>query len=1136
MGQTAAGSLAGSILDENGAAVPAADLVLTSLVQKTTQQAISSDAGLYVFPSVVPGLYSLTVTKTGFKKVTRPSLEIRIAQRLDLDVRLPVGDVATTVDVTDQAPLLEASTSERGQSFSGKFMSTLPLFTGGVRNPETFVAYMPGVNSGGGSFGLSEQSISGSGGRSKEILIDGASQTNPESGGVAFQFPSVEQFGEFKLMTSTYSAEYGRFGGGVEVFVTKSGTNDIHGGSYLNMRRDIWQAAGYNVNRVVGRTPGFRPKERFNEVGGVIGGPVFLPKLYDGRNKTFWFFTMAKDIRPQTFAAVINTIPTVNMKSGNFSQLPQAQIIYDPATTSGSGATATRTPFPGQIIPQNRISRIASKIVPLIPDANAAGTINNYNFINTTQFEDTHWSLKFDHAFSPNNRISYYMSRQNQISQNIATFPGPLGTELDATNRPQNFRINHDYVIRPNVLLHTTYGFTRFQQGWDNPQQRGFGSVIGLSVTGVNDAFPRVNFTGPDALTNWGRADGKVGAGGQMNWTNHLNAHLSWISGRHEIKVGGDVRRLRTFVNPIDQAGTNGAFTFARAQTANPSALATTGHPFASMLLGSPDSATQTALPVPDVQIRYQYYAGFIQDNWKVNSRLTLNLGARYEIPFGFSDANNSVTSFNPRLANPRAGGLPGALEYAGTGPGRSGRTRLYDTDFSNFGPRLGLAYKLSDKTVLRAGWGIYFVTMGNGGCGCREGFGATFAAQSDGLNPAFGWDIGRVPEPAGFQKPPFVDPSFANGRAVEYQSGTFGKAPRVYNWSVNLQHQLKSFLIDVAYVGNRGNGLNSTVQQNQLPTSRLGLGALLQLPITHPDVVAAGFRKPYDAFPNNSSLAQALRPFPQYLDVVGLATGQGLTWYDSMQAKVERRFGSWQMMTAYTWSKSLSTAHYRQIFYQRQPWAQDAYNVDEMKSYSPYDQPHVLNILNSYDLPIGKGHKWLNTSNRWLDAAVGGWTIASAQRYFTGSLLLVQAPNTLGNGVLFSQFKKANLTGTAIRTGVDRTTLDPGNPNVRWFNSGANSPFSIPGQYQLGSAAIAYNDFRNPPVFQENLSITKRFKIPVRADRTVDLVYRADAFNIFNRTNFGGIVSAVGNVNFGLPTGPQSDRRIITMGLRLDF
>jgi hypothetical protein len=341
---------------------------------------------------------------------------------------------------------------------------------------------------------------------------------------------------------------------------------------------------------------------------------------------------------------------------------------------------------------------------------------------------------------------------------------------------------------------------------------------------------------------------------------------------------------------------------------------------------------------------------------------------------------------------------------------------------------------------------------------------------------------------------------------------------------------------------------LASTLQANQVDPKYLSLGQLLRRRIDDPAVIAAGFTKPYAAFPNNQTLAQALRPFPQYFNVADRNSGDGQTWYDSLQVKGERRFGAWQMMAAYTWSKSLGRLHYRQIFSQTQTQAQNNYDLSDTKSLLPFDQPHVLNVLNSVDLPFGRGRKFLGASNRAVDAVIGGWTVGFIGRYVTAGPIDVVAPNTLNVGTLFTQYKKANLSGVPIRTGIDRKTLDPNNPSVRWFGCtpeavagqtgrfqcAANStPFSIPGEFEFGSAAQFIGAFRNPPIFTENISIVKQFNL--KGDGRVRFIYRADIFNLFNRTNFG-VNGTIGNADFGKATGPQQGARIITMGGRLEF
>ncbi len=371
----------------------------------------------------------------------------------------------------------------------------------------------------------------------------------------------------------------------------------------------------------------------------------------------------------------------------------------------------------------------------------------------------------------------------------------------------------------------------------------------------------------------------------------------------------------------------------------------------------------------------------------------------------------------------------------------------------------------------------------------------------------------------------------------MQYQGPTAGQPGRIYNWSFNIQHEINNFLLDVAYQGNRGTRLNSTIDLNQLPTSALSRGTLLQQRIDSPAAQAAGITPPFAGFPAAQSVAQSLRPFPQYLAVQSLFAGWGRSWYDALQAKVERRFGTYQLQANYTWSKSLGMGHYRQVFGQvGSPGAtpQDYYNLDDSKSFTNFDIPHVFNVLSTFDLPFGKGKKFLNGNNPVLSRLVGGWTIAATQQYRKGTLIWLNTPgNPLGNGVLFAPVTKANMGTGPIRTGIDRTTLDPNDPSTRWFNPAA---FTAAPALTLGTAAFYHDDFRQPALLNETLAIVKRTVLFEAGENPVTLTYRADAFNLFNRTNFGGVVGTVGNANFGRPTAPQHTARIITMGLRLEF
>jgi hypothetical protein len=1118
--------MSGTVTDPNGAVIPGAKVVATHEPTNRSFEAVATDAGMYVFPTLPAGPYSLTVTQPGFKKSVQTGIEIRVALRNSMDIKLAIGDVAESVEVKADITQLEMSTPMRGQNLSPQLVNSLPIFAGGIRSAEAFVGYMPGVNT------VGEVSINGSIGRAKEIMVDGASLTLPESGGVVWYFPGFESFQEFKLVTSSFNAEHGRLGGGLELFVTKSGTNSLHGAGFLNLRRDIFNAAGWTTNHVVGRAPGYRAKERFNEEGGVVGGPVYIPKVYDGRNRTFFFFTYDKDVRPAAISSAPGeTVPTALMRTGNFTEVAT---IYDPATTSGS----VRLPFAGNLIPTARFSSISSKFLPVIPAANRAGVSANYDFLGSTKLNDYVATIKADHSINPNNRVSFWMARRNQVTSGSQYMPGVLSNMVDVINDPWWYRINQDWILSPTVLLHTTFGYTRDRNAWQPTNQQGFGSKAGFSTTGVADITPYITWA-TDNLQWWSGNQGKVADGYQQNWITHVNQQLTWTRGKHEFKMGWDVRRLRT----IDNYSTfqNGQYNFSRVQTALPTALGTTGNAFASFLLGAVNEGTQMDQNYTLGQIRYSYHAGFWQDTWRVTPKLTLDYGFRYEVPIGWHMADGNYSTLDPTLPNAGAGGLPGALIYAGSGSGRTGKKRLYSTDFSNVGPRAGFAYRLTGKTVIRGGFGIYYQSTGNGGCGsaagtggCIDGINGTYSSKSDGTNPAFYWDDSRgVPKPVGYKAPPRIDPTYVNfGNSVWHQGNNFGKAPRIYNWSFTVQHEFKNWLLESAYVGNRGHGLNSTIWMNQLPTSYLSLGSTLTTKLASTSY-AAPFSNFVSGWGNSATVAQSLRNFPQYGNIYSVNAGVGQTWYDSIQNKIERRFGALNLMGSYVFSKSLAMMTYRQIFAQAaNVQTQDAYNIKDAKSLMYMDVPNYVNIVTSYQLPFGKGRRYLGSASRALDLAIGGWMLSGTQQYRSGNLIqVVSATNQLAS-TIFSPLQKATPTGYAVRSGIGAGDLNPDVSTNRWFNYGASAPYANTAAYTLGTASIYDTHFRNPWYRTENLSISKNFAIW----ESVRFIYRADAFNLFNRTAFGGVNGTIGNANYGRATGVQVGARVITMGLRAEF
>jgi hypothetical protein len=1169
--QVDTGSISGAVTDPKGALVPGAEVVATHVPTGRQYSSETTQAALYVFPNLPTGPYTLTIKQTGFKTFVRTGIEVRVGLRETIDIKLELGPLQQAVEVKATAPLFETANQTRGENLSPQMLTNLPLWNGSLRLANAFVPLMAGVNV------WSETSINGSVGRASEVLIDGVSLVNPESGGVVFYFPGFEAYGEMKLLTSGFTAENGRVGGGIQEYVTKSGSNQVHGAAFFNWMRDTFDAVPWSVNQnAAARTcngqthaQACRPKQRYNEEGGTAGGPVYLPHLYDGRDKTFFFFTWTGFWQPATVTVNSGeTTPTAAMVQGNFQGLYGATnpVIYDPATANGA-----RQPFGSpsayNIIPTSRFSTISKNILPYIPAPNVgSGLIGNYTFNSTSELTDKVWSIKIDHTLKTRNRLAFFYTHRNNQTNAVQYFPGPLSNGLNSLNSPRYVRVYEDFTINPHWLLHSFWGISQERSFNNNPLQNGFGTKFGfpLAASTPQDATPVIAFDSTLGGSAWGQTAGTVNMSGQWNWTTQAAETLTWVHGKHEFKMGWDIRRMRTTSD--SWAGTNGQYDFLQSQTAVTSGSSITGNAFASFLLGAVAQGSQNALPVFIPRTRYGYHAGFFQDAWRIRPRLTINLGLRYEVPIGWHNVVGDYSSFSPTALDPTAGNLPGALIFMGTGPGRIGALRPYPTDFSDIGPRAGFAWRLSDTVVVRAAFGIFYEALGNGGCGCEDGFGGgSFAQTSDGYNPAFYWDPGAynpnklANNPGGVQPPvsftpaqqiPGVD-NFSG--PLLYMGPHFGKAPRIYEMNFTLQKTYRSWLFEGAYVSNRAHGLASSESMNVLPTSLLYLTSagpsgdtnLLAAGISDPNICTYSIVIPctngvpnlpfptFGEWGSAATLAQALNPFPQYGAVFSANSGDGYTWYDAFQGKVEHRFGDLNFTATYVFSKTLDEMGYRQIFTQCcVEQAQDAYNLRDAKTFAYEDFPHFINIIESYYLPFGRGKKFFRNTQGLLDRLVGGWIVAGYGQYRSGGLIQVLSPNNFVGTYLHDILTKADYNGLPIRSGISSTSLDPNNPNVRWFNYGANIPFTQAPLGTLGNASIFNTHFRNPWYRYEAISANKEIRVRER----VQFKYSVNIFNPFNRTDFGNITGTINSANFGRPTGAQVGARTLTMGLRLEF
>jgi hypothetical protein len=1159
LAQLSTGSMSGTITDASGAAVPNAKVTARQDNTGLTIDTVTTDAGLYVFPNLNVGPYTLIVEAPGFKKLSRANIVIAIGNRSVVDAALEAGNVSDTVTITDTAPQLQTATTEIGVNFAPKLFRDAPIFAGGIRNPEAFIGFQPGVVNGAGA----EGGISGGARRSKEILIDGANATNPESGGVAFNgLPSVESVGEFKLINNTFAAEYGRTGGGIESFVTTSGGNQFHG-NVFNYHTSSALSANTWANKA---NPSGRIRKaptHGNEYGFALGGPVYLPKKIFGplggynedKSRTFFFFTLDNFRRSASSSRFVN-VPTLKQRQGDFSELLPGRVIYDPLTGQ---------PFSGNIIPQGRFSNVSRNILAVVPQPTNASLQQNYLATTSTRDEQDTWSLKINHNFSSKHLFNAYYSRQDLAGLVDGPLPSPLlGNNSNAisANRPIFARFNYDWIFTPTLNLHVTYGITKLRQYFDN-QSVGQGWPQRLGLKGVSEgdtnAFPVVRFS-DGRYQNYADTNGPKTKGTQFNFTDHIRADVSWIRGNFNWKFGADHRWMRTTGEKLstggfDDAGVQGDFSFTNLQTASPSATSTTGDSFASFLLGLVDNATRT-FNASASAARFGYHGWYAQTDWKVRPNLTLNLGLRYEIPVPRSTEPDAFTSFDPNLTDPRSG-LKGALAYAGDCNGCTGRSRFGEIDYSSWGPRLGLAWSLDQKTVLRAGYGIYY-SAGNGLTGgfcirCQNGYSTTAGlSRPSTTGAALQWDNGFVPPPT-FLPPPIINPSAGNtADDIWYINPRSGVAPRFQNWSLSIQRELPwKFVAEIAYIGNRGTRLSvNHFPLNHLDPKFYALGDLLNRRIDHPDVVAAGYKVPYANFiadwGSTATLARALRPYPHINGPVNDEYNPvGQSWYDSMQVKLDRRFGGLFAEVNYTWSKALTNGSGSQTSgdtTNRNPkttFINDPRVLELEKSLQYTDYPHIFNVVAVYDLPFGRGQRFLN-SNGFLDRVFGGWSVSFTGNYTSGALILLNAPMTYPQwgGFLYGR-KKVSLTGQPIRTGVDRQDLDPRNLSTRMFNLGF---FRIPGTYELGNSPTYLTQLREPNNYNDNMGFIKRTRIR----ESVNLEIRAEFFNIFNRTNFGigGALAIRPNVldtnpttgRFGVVNGPRTGARSGQVAVKLNF
>ncbi|MFN3326412.1 MAG: TonB-dependent receptor domain-containing protein [Bryobacteraceae bacterium] len=1142
-GQTERGTITGVVADPSGAAVAGARVALVHVATNTTLTVTTTAEGEYSAPNLSPGTYRLEISTTGFKRSVQNNVVLTAAGTVRVDVQLELGQVSEAVEVTAQVAQIQTENAKISTSVQNKMVDELPLVVGGaMRSPYNLVAVVPEARGDG-----TRMSLGGGQAASWNATLDGLAATTNRSADAAeaaLLAPSIEALTEFTVDTNGFKAEYGQAGGGVMTFVSKSGTNQFHGNVYNFFRNDALDARGFFSLR--------RGVYKQNDFGVTMGGPVYVPKLYDGRNKTFFFFSY-EGFRNRVGANdTIRTVPTPEMYSGDFrnwvDQSNRLLTIYDPATTrpNPSGSGMIRDPFPNNMIPQNRFSAFSRLVMPYgqavtpnmpgIVPGTTAYVRNNFITTEGTLLEPTDkLSVKVDQNIGARQRLGFLFSRTNYSRMPGAGgppgLPVPLWDGQEQAFDTNMFRMSHDYTFSANILNHFSIGGNTFNKNSFSPNVRQswkdklcFKNVVDCDVN-----FPGVTFT---EFSTWGGVS--YNGTEQPMWA--LKDDLSYIKGKHTLKMGYAFQSQRA--NGFGQQDISGRAGFSFLNTAVPGQTNfTSGSSFASFLLG--EAFTGRTETDRNIEQQYRYHGWYIQDDWRITRKLMLNIGLRYEFTTPPVEANNQYSDFTPDRPNPAVNNFPGALRFAGFGPGTENVRTLVPGWYGGWGPRIGLAYSPDNKTTFRAAFGRSFARVTVvAGSGHFAGYIGQYVFQNtnQGLTATYNWDNGLPPYPL----PPQLNPSFSNNNNVDHwQLSDATRAPESLYWTFSTQRQVTAnTVLEIAYNATAGSRLQTgLVNLNQVPTAvwndmvaRFGptdAQNLIRSQITSAQARAAGIPIPYPNFTDPTvqsqrSVAQALRPFPQFLNIVTGTQGgdkSGHSTYHAMVIKAERRYSSGlTFQWNYVLSKLLTDSD---TFYANAGAAMDQYNRRLEKSIGREDQTHLLKFSTVYELPFGRDRKWLHSGI--ANHVLGGWRFSAIQVYASGFPLAISRNNPLQ---LFNGATRPVINGYENwRAPISGEKFDP---RADVFYDRAAFP-AQPG-HLMGNTTRFNPKVRSFPMMNENISLAKSF--PFGESRRAD--FRWEAFNLFNRTVFGNPTNNLNSNVFGVVNSQANDWRQMQLALKI--
>ncbi len=1124
--QQTSGSVVGAVTDNTGAVVTGAAVTLTNVDTGDRRTDTTNGSGDYQFVNLIPGNYRVDVQNAGFKRFVRSNVVVQVQGSTRVDAALQLGNVSETVEVTSQAPLLETQQATVGQVVAGRAVTELPL---NGRNVFNLLSLSPGVVPQGGTqasnavsgmngngFSTGNYQISGGIPNTGAQFIDGAPINNGYINAISY-IPSQDSIQEFRIEANAIGPEFGGTTNGVVTMITKSGTNGFHGSAWEFLRNTVLNANTFFSDQAHLK----RPVLIQNQFGGAVGGPIKKDKLF--------FFGTYEGIRAAIGSTSTYSVPTAAEEAG---VITSSTPVTDPGQFNATGVFVPNPPgvtFPGNIIPANRINPTSAAMFQWWAPPNAPGTINNYSVNATTKPKLNQYIARLDWDASEKQRIFGRYTYHYALSPSALPY-GYLPNPSTGHNAVQQFVLGDSYTASPTTILDFRLSYFRdssFTGATGIPFNLAFtgwpaATIAQLGASCCGPVIPRVAVSGLSVN----------GGSGQQIFVTEENYAISGsetkILGPHTIRFGGEVRRA-----PNNYGQTNStdveAFGFTNAFT---------GNPFASYLLGLPQTTEQELAIIP---ASVTYYAGvYIGDSFQATNRLVLNGGIRWEYPGYWTERHDRQTVFLGNETNPLAGptglNLQGNVELVNT-PAYPHRTNLLP-HYDLFSPRLGLAYRLTNSFIIRSGFAILYAPTANlqqDAQPYQAPVNLAFTIINPTTTPINSFSN---PFPGGVLQPVGRSSNYLSVIQGQTVTTNMPKEPSTYaeQWNLDIEKDLGSqTLIDIAYVGNHGvhqqlpAGLNDNGQGlDQIPDQDLSLGSALLNPVHNPfyGLISSG-----NLAGPTIPAGQLLRPYPQYFNLSNAANTSAGSNYNALQTKVEKRLAQGgTVLATYTWARDFGTADTQTGFQEAvQPGeVQDWNNLQAEYATLSYNVPHRFVGAYVLDLPVGKGKRFLGNQAGIVDKVVSGWGVDGITTYALGFPLIFTAQPTY-----ISQQFGAGTPRPNVTAGCNKTVS--GNAVARehgWFNT---SCFTQPSNYGFGNEPRTDPQLRTQGIANWDAALYKGTAITEQ----VHLQFRAEAFNLFNRVQFGQpstVCCSSSNAQFGVVSSQLNLPRVVQFALRLSF